>query len=191
MSRLFLFVVFMVAAMLGAFASQASASITLTIGDQYYVGYFSPGQPASLAEEMTHINHLITLSAGAGPVAGVGGQTYARSSNTGPFVQADSTGAVKDESAPLSQMTLTGTFEYFIGKYNAGNAGTAVWYVPEGATGTITLPGDFLGHDISHASAFHHFGPNFSHEAPEPMSLVVWSVLGAVALCGVKKRRAK
>ncbi len=49
---------------------------------------------------------------------------------------------IRTPAIPLISVSVVGL--YLIGKYDAGNAGTVVWYVG-GLTGEVTIPQNFLG----------------------------------------------
>jgi hypothetical protein len=177
-------------------STSANAAIivspTLSVGDAYYVGLINDGIPSNPADEVSYINNLITLATGAGNTT-IGSETYNRisSTNTQTFATAVTTNSAKDESENPSTI-LTGVFQYIIGKYDASQAGSLVWFNADGFSGTVTVPSTLNGKGVSHISVYNRGSPGGGvEEIPEPLSIVVWSVLGAAALGGVYIRRSR
>ncbi len=187
---------------------QAPASILLR-NDANYVGSIIPGEPASAAEEVNYINTLIGIAAngtfvdlGADNATGGSGpnrdHSYARSSLAGPFDTASIIGGVKIEGGGNST-TTTGLYQYILAKYDGPNGGDLVWYFSGGVQlSDIVLPLNAFGandnqYGLSHFSAYNPTtdGGGGVEEIPEPMSLVVWSLLGAVGIGLVRIRRVR
>lgn len=133
-----------------------SSAIPLTQLSSSYVGHIVDGIPSGLADEAGFINILTTLAKNTGPFsgAGYGTETYDRLGSTldGPFAAAITTGAVKDDTGGTS-IDASG-FAYVLGKYDATQAGSLVWYVSGGFTGQVTLPDTLNGHQLSHVSLY-------------------------------------
>jgi hypothetical protein len=141
-----------------------AATVTLSIGDAYYLGSINDGIPASPADEVQYINYLTTLGPGDPDTqipAGTG-EIYNRVGSTlaGPFPTATTSGAVKDDPANASgTYTLTSSYTYVLGKYDAGQAGSLVWVISGVAVGdTLDLPNTYNGHGISHLSLYNPGG---------------------------------
>jgi hypothetical protein len=166
-------------------ATQANA-LLLGIGDSNYVGKIVDGIPSNPADEVVYINNLITLAAGAG-VTAIGTETYDRisSTNAGPFPTATTTSSFKDETGTNTANVLGRV--YVIGKYDAAQAGSLLWYLPEGFT-DVTLPATLNGHGISHISAYNVVGGGTGGEVPEPATIMLVGIglLGA-GIAGRKK----
>lgn len=178
----------------------ATASLTLTLGDSYYVGFVSPSTPASESSEAGYINHLITLAIGAtdtepgapGPPGSV--YTYSRVSSThaGPFDSIDT-------SLPLSEyawkqnnsnlpVTPPDAFQYVLGRYGGPGQHGLVWYLEGGFTGEITIPSKSpTGHGLSHITFFNPV----DSVVPEPGTIAVWGLLAVAGYFGAKKYQAK
>jgi hypothetical protein len=175
---------------LGLMASSfVAGAITLSIPDQYYLGEFRPGQPASDADEAQSINLLNDLAAGQGDTA-CGGRTCNRAVSTlaGPFSNAVYAGRFQGNNANLGALS----YQYVLAKY--GNVASRVWYSPTGFTGTVTVPGDYPGNGggLSHISWFSQVTTTTTSSSggnvPEPgtMGLLGLGLLGLGFL-----RRAK
>jgi hypothetical protein len=170
---------------LGLMASSfVAGAITLSVGDQYYLGEFRPGQPAGDAQEAQFINLLNDLAAGQGDTA-CADRTCNRVQSTvaGPFSNAVYVDRFQGNNANLG----AGLFQYVLGKY--GNVASRVWYSPTGFTGTVTVPGDYPGNGggLSHISWFSRTnGGGFP--LPEPGSLALLG-LGLIGLGFARRQR--
>jgi hypothetical protein len=173
---------------LGLAAPQADAAINLTVGDAYYVGLINDGIPPNPENEVEFINILIEQLANSGP-AQIGTETYTRSSLAGPFDPAELDDAYKDDVAPLSG-TLPGKYQYVLGKYDAAQGGTLVWYLEDGFQ-DVTLPGTYNGKGLSHISAYNRIGDREEGPLlPEPISIVVWGIgLGCFGAFSLRRRK--
>lgn len=174
----------------------AAAPIGLVIGDDYYVGSIAPANNASADNEAAFINHLITLGINASPVV-YDGQTYSRMGSdleTDGFPEANSEGSVKNETGLNTGIVLplTQSAYYILGKYDADNAGSLVWFVripvsspPAGWDGTFTIPAEYNSHDLSHYTLF----PNGENSTPVPDGGMTLILLGAalMGLGGLKR----
>jgi hypothetical protein len=127
----------------------------LSIGDANYLGTINDGIPSSPADEASYINLLITLSAGATPIVlpPSGGELYDRLNSTviGSFPTAVVAGSGKDETGGITTGQAVG-YQYILGKYDAFSAGSLVWYFPNGAPASVTLPEKFNDKGLSHIS---------------------------------------
>jgi len=179
---------FLVLTVVLGFATHASASleegpINLTQGGDFYLGYINDGIPSSPAHEASYINNLITLADEQGNTV-IGSETYNRLGSTvaGPFPDANTTMALKDESDGVTSITLANIYTYIVGKYDAGQAGSLVWYFPMGVTGQVIPQSTLNGLGLSHISAY-NFAP-----IPEPASLLVWGGLALVSTYVARRR---
>lgn len=179
--------IFSIAAALLVISTGAQA-VVISVTDAEYLGLINDGIPSNPANEAIYINNLTTLAAGAGNTV-IGTETYNRLGSTlaGPFPAVTDTDAFKNEDG-IATVTLTGTFQYVLGKYDASQAGSLVWFFADGITGEITLPGSLNGLGISHISAY-NMTDCCTRTVPEPGTL---SLLGGVLLgVGILRRRRK
>jgi hypothetical protein len=173
----------LIAALMIALLFSATASASLTIGDANYVGNVINGAPASPANEVSYINTLITLAAGAANSA-IGGQTYNRLSSThlGPFATAVTTDTIRDDTGNNMIDLGSMTYQYVLAK--DGNIGSFVWFSAAGFTGMVEVPSDLngaaKGGGLSHVS-FYNKGEGV---IPEPGTMLIWLVGLAAAAAG-------
>ena len=168
--------------------AMASASYGLAIGDANYVGSVSPGG-GDPATEAGYINALILLAPGAGDTPCVG-QTCNRENSVIPTAALPSaTSAGKQDNGNTSVDLGAGFFQYILGKYDAQNAGSLVWFSEAGFTGIITLPGSFGQQGLSHTTWFNSVpgGDDDDQDVPEPGTLALLG-LGLLGL-GLGRRR--
>jgi hypothetical protein len=163
---------------------------TVSYGDAHYLGLINDGIPSNPTDEVSYVNKLNDLGInGTLDETGSGGEFYSRVGSTlaGPFDEAVLTGGDKDESES-NTVTVNGIFKYLLAKYDAGNAGTWVWYFADGFTGDVTVPLNFTGtqYGVSHMSWYNEGGDN---GAPGAAGLGLLGI-GLIALGLVKRRRA-
>ena len=180
------FLVFIVAAL--AAVSASAATINLGIGDTTYVGSVNDGIPSSPANEVIYINTLITRPAGSGDLL-IGTETYNRMGSTlfAALPISDLTGALKFDSTNVGDAT---GFEYVLGKYDAAQAGSLVWYLGGIANlDLVSLPLTYNGHGISHLSLYNATGTPPPPPPPPPSVpdggstvMLLGIALGAIAL---------
>jgi hypothetical protein len=154
-------------------ASASNSATVLAFGDSNYLGLINDGIPSNPLNEAKYINALNDLAAGAGNTACVT-ETCNRLSSTlaGPFPDiASLTGSGKDETGNKT-ITLVGTFQYILGKYDAGKAGSWVWFFKDGITGEITLPEKLGQYGLSHIS-WYNSGGDDDDQLPEPGTLAL------------------
>ena len=171
--------------------SQANAIplTPLTYADSYYLGYINDGIPSNPAAEVGYINDLTTLGPGDG-LTPIGTETYSRIGSTGnSFPPAVLTGAAKEEDGDTGFDNIfdaTG-FSYILGKYDARNAGSWVWYLGDGFIGDVELPSFFSGgqYGLSHISAY-----NPGTSVPEPATMFLLGT-GLIGLALFGKQRFK
>ena len=170
-------------------------ALTLSIGDDYYVGSINDGIPSSEALEASYINYLITLPAGQSDTT-IGTEVYNRVSSTIVTLETvTDAGAVKvdvpeGEDPPFTWNT--NGFEYVLGKYDANKAGSLVWYL-DGGFGEVTLPSTFNGLGLSHYTGFVGNGgtpgPGPGPDpVPEPATMLLFGT-GLVGLAGLRMRK--
>ena len=194
------------------FVSSATAvTINLTtdeLVDGRYVGFITPASGSPTAEA-GYINTLTALTndgiddGGAGDVLGPspwathtfdllsGGDYYDRSINN-PWGAGAAPTAVAGTKNDNSQdtFTLTNYTGYILGKYDAQNAGSAVWYL-ENFTGDIDLQDTFNGRGLSHTSFLGKGGPG--RDVPDggrTIALLGTALLGLAGFRRLKARKA-
>ena len=168
---------------LAAAASQASA-ITLVFNDSRYLGLIDDGIPSNLTDTVDYINTLLARPLNSGPTT-VGTETYTRSNVASPAGAAELAGAIKQDNNGTS-INVTG-FEYLAVKYDAGNAGTYVWYVGD-LSGVQSFQQYFSGnqYEVSHSALFNASTGNLT--VPDTGSTLALLGLGTVLLAIVRRK---
>jgi len=128
-----------------AVTTEVRADLTLSIGDQYYIGRINDGIPSTEADEKGYIINLLTLGAGSTATT-IGTEIYDRIgsalSPSGGFpLVPDLTKSVGEDPSNTFDFAGSG---YILGKYDAGNAGSYVWYVTN-VIGPVTIPLNAVG----------------------------------------------
>lgn len=129
----------------------------LTLDGPNFLGYIVDGIPSNPEAEVGYINTLLDQPLGTGPTLD-GTEVYGRSTNLcGGLACPDAVLAGSDKSEgedPSNTIDVTG-FTYLLGKYDAGNAGSLVWYVGD-LSGEQTIPAAFSGtqYGLSHWSLY-------------------------------------
>lgn len=182
-------------ALISGLAYQAYAvPLAIAIGDAQYLGSINDGIPSNPANEATYINYLATLGAGAGntqiPVGT--GEIYNREGSTlsGPFPTAVTGGAIKeeDEKTPDFDNIINATgFSYILGKYDAGQAGSLVWYTG-GGLGDVELPTTYMGKGLSHISLYNPRDPGTS--VPDGGTTLALLGIGLLSMSYINRRKA-
>jgi len=152
--------------------------------DSYYVGSISPGIPSDPTDELGYINNLIGLSIPSTDTPSLIDSKYYN--RFGSSISTSSLPAItgfhlydKNESESNSwEISIDKPF-YVLGKYDAENAGSLVWFVEKDFSGMIVLPTTFMGKEISHISIY---------ATPIPGTLILFGS-GLVGLAGIARRR--
>lgn len=173
---------------------QASAAALDTNSAQYF-GYYGKPEPASLAAEASYIDVLRQLAPDGSTT--IDGRYYDRSSNSLCYLLCPvptTIGGSKNDTGG-NDVSLDGTWDYLIGKYDGPNGGALVWYVA-GLSGDFEIPTAWGPADkdygLSHWSLFSTQDtppppppppPPPEGSVPEPgsLALVGLALLGAAA----------
>jgi hypothetical protein len=174
-------------------ASPAYA-VTLSIGDSYYVGSVTDGIPSNPELEALFINELADLAAGTGDTVcatRTQGQdeTYEICNReggiSGTFEDAVVAGNVKVDTDDPGEINTAG-FTWILAKYDAGNAGSLVWYLG-GTVASVTLPTHWGQYGLSHYTLFNP-GPGCCQQVPEPGTLGLLGI-GLLGLGFARRRK--
>ncbi len=159
----------------------SAGATELTFGDQYYIGHINDGIPSSPTDEVTYINNLITLAAGAG-VETIGTEAYDRLDSTlvTSFPTAVVTGNTRDESGNSLGIDVTG-YTYLLGKYDAFHAGSYVWDVSGLTEVNIPSLGPADKYGLSHYSLY-NFKPPTVPDGGATLMLLGGALVGLAAL---------
>lgn len=159
-------------------AGMSAHATSITQFDTEYLGQVVDGIPSNPANEVIYINTLNDLAAGAAPIA-IGTETYDRvgSTVTGPFPDAVASLAGKDETGSA---TITGVlgYQYILAKYDAGGAGSLVWYFEDGfGANEVTVPSTLNGLGVSHVS-YYNYDPNDVPDGGSTAALLGLGMIG-------------
>jgi hypothetical protein len=171
-------------ALLGVTLGLSTQLSAITVSTADALGYVFPGSPANPTDEVGYINTLIVQPLNSGPTL-ISGQNYTRSGvNPGALPTANTTGAQKDDTSPSNVVNTTG-YEYILGKYDAQNAGTFIWYIA-GQT-EVTIPTTALDHQLSHWSLYNATGTGITGVPDGGLTVaLLGAALAAVALAARK-----
>jgi len=179
-----------------AMAGTAQAVTTLSFGDAYYLGRVTPGAPAGQSDEEGYINYLLTMAVTDAPEECASNPVNFCDRNGSQLLDVSGLPAAdwydKNESGANSLTINSGSVKYILGKYDANNAGSYIWYNSAGFTGSIVLPGkDPAGgnYGISHFSLFNTGDGDLDYDAPEPGTLALLG-LGLIGLGLARRRQA-
>ncbi len=187
-------------------ASYATAILTdqtLSVGDPHYLGLWDLNGStvaANLGAEADRINRLNDVSKGdiVDPGSDDEGIFYDRTDSTlggeppdFPDIMDTSSGnALKADgkTATNNSHTVENAYQYVLGKYDGRNAGSMVWFHEEGFTGTLTLPGTWIGSSELALSHMSFFNRTTSETVPVPATLLLLGVGLAGLAFGVRRR---
>lgn len=180
---------------LGLFAATSSANPTyLTYGDNYFVGYVVPPEPASQTYEEQYLANLITVDAGEKQT--IDGYDYNREASLlASLPDPDLYTYVKYESAPTHLLFNSDGSAYILGKYDGPNGGDLFWLINNSAGSEYIIPSKWgpgtKSYGLSHTSIFWTTegpGPGPEPVIPEPTTLILLgSGLAALAFLRRKK----
>ncbi|HKX63397.1 MAG TPA: VPDSG-CTERM sorting domain-containing protein [Verrucomicrobiae bacterium] len=166
----------------------SSSALTLTMGDQYMLGTYVPGEPASQMDEEMNVQHLVDLYNGDSAALVFNGRTFVL--DAGASVPAPDLPGVdfvsKDESTDTTGIDVSGA-TYVLAKYDGPSGGVIVWYVAD--LTTVDFQAKAFGKDgtqygLSHISFFTAGSPGV------PDGGTTLALLGvAVAGMGMLRRR--
>ncbi len=160
--------------------NSTQATPLLTIGDSHELGFVNFGIPASDADRVAYVNHLIGMSLGSNDT-GLG-QTFFRSNNS--FSPLNTAVWASNGTSTTINLGTTG-YEYLLAKYDGPNYGSEVWYIG-GLTGSITIPAT-AGTQGYGLSGWTLFTPAQTPSVPDGGSTVAFLGLALVGVEGLRR----
>lgn len=164
---------------LGLSATNADAiTVTLEVGDAYYVGSVIPGIPPSEEDQAGYINQLVNM--GPGQTTTIGDNDYSTEGGIDCSLcpVATDEGSSKVEDGSFSNILVNG-WTYVIAKYDQEDGGSFVWYLGDlDTTDFFTLPETIGGHDISHYTLFKSGQPQTLPDGGATLGLLGLAMLG-------------
>jgi hypothetical protein len=180
--------------------AEPAAAVSLTAGDSLTLGYVTPPEPSSDAQEVAWINFMTDLASGGSGTSS--GSAVTRTTNSlcgfgngtagsGTCPDATTTGESSNTTGANTVNFGSGTYLYLLAKYDGPNDRDVVWYV-SGLTGDNTIPTSDNGYGLSHWALFNPTTPTTTTttttttgpppSVPEPSTLMLLgSALGFVA----------
>jgi hypothetical protein len=179
-----LLTILIVTVLFGMVLQANAVAVPLSYGDSNYLGLIVDGIPSNPTNEVVYINNLISLTVADG-LTTIGTEDYDRTGSPlfAPFPTAVETGAEKEQDgdAGFDNIFDATGFAYILGKYDAGNAGSYVWYLGDNFIGEVELPSLFNAqYGLSHISAY--------NPVPEPATMFLLGS-GLLGLAGFGRKK--
>lgn len=160
-------------------ATNADAiTVTLEVGDAYYVGSVIPGIPPSEEQQAAYINQLVSMGPGQTTTIGDNDFSTVDGIDCSDCPDANDEGTSKVEDGSFSDILVNG-WTYIIAKYDQEDGGSFVWYLGDlSSTDFVTLPSEMGGHDISHYTLFKSGQPQTIPDGGATLGLLGLAMLG-------------